>query len=152
VRALARFIAAAFVGTLSACVYDSNGPLDPFDRFPRVEGLWQIDAFVQNSTCGFVDDEPFVARIFQNRDILQISVDISGFGEIRYDGRLDEDGDFVVTHRTVFPDEAIRDEALVEGEFSFSGRTLSARETEVVTDLLTGQRCTIVWSWRGDRR
>lgn len=151
-RALGRFAATTFVALLSACVYDSDGPWGVDGRFPRVEGLWEIDAFVQTSSCGFVDDEPFVARIFQNRDILQIAVDIAGFGEIRYDGRLDEDGDFFVNHRTVFPDEAIRDEASVDGEFGFSGRTLSARETEVVTDLLTGQRCTIVWRWRGDRR
>jgi hypothetical protein len=152
VRFLPGSTAAALATILSACVYDPTGPWEADGRFPRVEGLWQIDAFVQTSTCGFVDDEPFVARIFQNRDIVQIAVDISGFGEIRYDGRLDEDGDFFVTHRTVFPDEAIRDEASVDGEFGFSGRTLSARETEVVTDLLTGRRCTIVWRWRGDRR
>ena len=149
-RARVGFAALALSALLQACVVDNIGP-DPFgDRFD-VEGFWDVDAFVLSSTCGFVRNEPFVARVFQNRDILQIVVEVSGFGEVRYDGFLERDGDFVVSHQTVFPDQAIRDDAEVEGSFGRSGRSLVATETEFVTDLLTGRRCTIVWQWRGNR-
>lgn len=150
---IARFVLLGLTLSSAACVvFDSTGPDDADGRFPRVEGVWDIDAFARTSTCGFVEDEPFVARLFQNRDILQIVVQVAGFGELRYDGRIDRDGDFSVGHSTIFPEQAIRDQAEVDGEFSFSGRTLVATETEVISDLLTGRRCTIVWEWRGDRR
>ena len=137
---------------LSSCVVFDNGPTDPFGNEPFVEGFWDIDANVQSSTCSFVDDEQFNARIFQNRDIIQIVVDIAGFGDIRYDGRLDDDGDFFVSHTTVFPEFGTRDDATVDGTFDFNGRTLVATEQETLTELLTGRRCTIVWRWFGSRR
>lgn len=136
-----------------ACVIiDTTGPGEADGRFLRVAGLWQIDARVQSSTCGRVDDEPFRARVVQNGDVLQLVVDLTGFGALRYDGFLERDGDFSVSHTTVFPERAIRDEAFVRGSFRSGGRSLLATETEVLTDLVTGRRCTIVWRWLGDRR
>lgn len=135
---------------LGACVYD-NGPFDPGDR-PFVEGRWRIDARVVSSGCGFVGDESFTVRAIQSRDLLQLVVDIVGFGDIRYDGRIERDGDFTVSQRTVFPDERIRDESTVDGRFDRAGRTLQARETEWITDLSTGRSCVIEWRWFGDRR
>lgn len=135
---------------VDGCVYDS-GPLGVDDR-PFVEGRWRIDARVVSSGCGFVGDESFGLRIIQNRDILQLVLDVSGFGEIRYDGRIERDGDFRVSQRTVFPDERLRDESTVDGRFSLSGRSLSARETERVVDLVTGRSCRIDWRWDGIRR
>lgn len=141
-------LVAAFV---PACVFD-NGPTDLFDDRPFVQGYWDVDAFVQSTSCDFVGDERFVARVVQNRDILQIVIDVSGFGDVRYDGFLDRDGDFSASHTTIFPEDGLRDDSVVEGEFRFDGRSLFATEEEVVTDLLTGRRCGIVWSWRGSRR
>ena len=135
-----------------ACVVIDNGPTDPFGREPFVEGFWTIGAFVQASSCQLVRNEDFEARVFQNRDILQIVVEVQGFGEVRYDGFLDSDGDFTVSHSTVFPRLATRDDATVDGTFDRDGRTLFATEEEVVTDLLTGQRCSVLWRWRGSRR
>jgi hypothetical protein len=137
---------------LTACVVLDHGPTDPFGREPFVEGFWTIDAFVQSTSCQFVRNEDFEARVFQNRDILQIVVEVQGFGEIRYDGFLDSDGDFTASHSTVFPRLATRDDATVDGTFGRDGRTLFATEEEIVTDLLTGRRCSVLWRWRGSRR
>ena len=137
----------------AGCVYDS-GPLGPdgLDDRPFVEGRWDIDALVASTSCGFVGDEFFSARIFQNDGSLEFFVDVTGTGDLRYDGHLERDGDFFVRQTTFFPDLDIRDESRVEGRFSFSGRTLIATEIEDVTDLRTGRTCTVVWRWRGDRR
>lgn len=148
----ARGAAALLALLLSSCVVLDNGPTDPFGNEPFVEGFWDIDADVQSTSCSFVDDEHFDARIFQNRDIIQIVVGVAGFGDIRYDGRLDDDGDFFVSHTTVFPELGTRDQASVDGTFDFDGRTLVATEQEILTDLVTGQQCTIVWRWFGSRR
>jgi hypothetical protein len=127
---------------------------DPFgigDR-PFVEGRWSIDAFVASSSCGPVRDEPFGARLFQDRDVLQLVVEVDDFGDIRYDGRLDRDGDFRVRQVTVYADAGLRDESTVEGRFSASGNRLSGTEVERIEDLRTGERCSIVWRWEGRRR
>lgn len=137
---------------LAGCVVYDTGPTGPDGGFPRVEGTWRIDALAVHSTCGFVDDEPFTARILQSRDLLQIVLDIAGFGQVRYDGWLDRDGDFSVSQRTVFTDRRIRDESRVDGRFSLSGRSLTATEEEWIVDLVTGRSCQITWRWRGDRR
>lgn len=130
-----------------------SGPLGPDeDGRPFVEGRWDIDAIVTATSCGFVSDEFFAARIFQNGGFLEFVVDVSGAGDLRYDGRIDRDGDFFVRQTTFFPDLDIRDSSTVEGRFSFSGRTLVATETEDVTDLRNGRTCRVVWRWRGDRR
>lgn len=143
----------ALVGLLAAgCVVYEDGPFGTDGRYPRVDGSWRIDARVSFSSCGFVTDEPFTVRIHQNRDLIQIVVDISGFGEIRYDGWVDPDGDFSASQTTVFPREAIRDESRVNGRFSGSGRSLSATEEERIVDLGTGRSCTVTWRWDGDRR
>lgn len=142
--------ALALALALTGCVVYDSGPLDP-GGYPRVEGTWSIDAWVLYSSCGFVNDERFSVYAIQNRDVLQLVVDIAGFGEVRWDGWLDEDGDFFARHTTVFPRSAIRDESDVEGRFSYSGRTLSATEVEWITDLLTGEVCQITWRWEGDR-
>lgn len=136
---------------LAGCEGVLEGPFGVGDR-PFVEGRWSIDAFVRSSSCGPVRDEPFGARIFQNRDILQLVVEVDDFGDVRYDGRLDRDGDFRVRQTTVFPDAGLRDESTVEGRFSFSGNRLSGTEVERVEDLRTGERCSIVWRWEGRRR
>ncbi|HKY61185.1 MAG TPA: hypothetical protein VJP59_09250 [Gemmatimonadota bacterium] len=117
-----------------------------------MEGRWSIDAFVASSSCGPVRDEPFGARILQNGDILQLVVEIDDFGDVRYDGRLDRDGDFRVRQVTIFPEARLRDESTVEGRFSVSGNRLSATEDERIEDLRTGERCRIVWHWEGRRR
>lgn len=134
----------------TACVVYDSGPVGPDER-QIVEGRWRIEAYVSSSTCGYVADEPFGAYISQNRELLQIVLDVSGFGDVRYDGRLEPGGAFFVSQRTVYPDAAIRDESTVDGRFSTSGRTLTATETEYVTDLDTGRSCSVVWRWRGDR-
>ena len=128
-----------------------EGPFGIGDR-PFVEGRWAIDAFVTSSTCGAVRDEPFGARVFQNRDILQLVVEVDDFGDVRYDGRLDRDGDFRVRQATIFPDAGLRDESTVEGRFSSSGERLTGIEDERIEDLRTGDRCRIVWRWQGRRR
>lgn len=107
---------------------------------------------MSSSSCGPVRDEPFGARVFQNRDILQLVVEIEDFGDVRYDGRLDRDGDFRVRQLTVFPEAGLRDESIVEGRFSASGSRLSGTEDERIEDLRTGERCRIVWRWEGRRR
>lgn len=145
---LALLLAAA--PAVAGCVIYDSGPVDS-GGFPRVEGRWTVDAAVLSSTCGFVDDERFTLRAFQNRDLLQLVVDIAGFGEVRWDGRIDEDGDFFVQHRTVFPSRAIQDDSDVEGRFGFAGRSMSATEFERITDLQTGRVCEITWRWMGDR-
>jgi len=137
------------LGAAGCTVYD-NGPTDP-GGYPRVEGRWTIDAWVVSSTCGFVSDERFTAWAVQNRDLLQLSIDVSGFGEIRYDGWVDPDGDFLVSQRTIYPHSAIRDDSEVDGRFSFNGRSMSATEVEWITDLVTGDSCRITWEWEGDR-
>lgn len=133
---------------LTGCVIYDSGPTGP-DRFPRVEGRWRILATAISSTCGLVSDEPFDARVVQNADLLQMSVDVVGFGEIRYDGWIDERGGFQVRQSTIYPRDAVRDESDVDGRFSRFGSTLSAREEEWITDLRTGRECSIVWNWSG---
>lgn len=135
---------------LPACAID-YGPTDPFGREPFVEGFWRIDAVVQASSCRFVGDEDFEARILQNRDILQIVVQVQGFGEVRYDGFLDEDGDFLASHTTVYPHLGTRDDATLDGTFDRDGRSLYATEEQILTDLITGDRCSVVWRWYGRR-
>ncbi|HUP00414.1 MAG TPA: hypothetical protein VM737_02710 [Gemmatimonadota bacterium] len=149
-----RALSALLWSVLAAgCVVYDSGPVGPDSSGrPFVEGRWDIDAFVSSSTCGFVGDEPFSARVFQNRDRIQFVVDIAGFGDLRYDGFLERDGDFFVRHTTFFPEADIRDSSQVDGRFSFSGRSLTATEVEEITDLRTGRTCRIVWRWRGDRR
>ena len=138
---------------LSGCTVVDSWPVGAgADRFPRVEGRWSVRASPLSSSCGPVSDEPFTVQVFQNRDILQLVVEVSGFGAVRWDGRLDRDGDFLVSHSTVFPRDAIRDESTLDGRFGFSGRTMSATEKERIVDLETGRSCRIVWRWRGDRR
>jgi hypothetical protein len=151
VRAL-RGLAPLLSALLPACVVLDHGPTDPFGREPFVEGFWVIDALVQSTSCEFVRNEDFEARVIQNRDILQIVVEVQGFGDVRYDGFLDSDGDFTVSHTTVFPHLGTRDDATVDGAFGRDGRTLFATEEEIVTDLLTGRRCSVVWRWHGSRR
>lgn len=136
---------------LSCQVVLDDGPFGVGDR-PFVEGRWDIRARVDSSSCGFVRDEPFTARIFQNRDLLQLVVRVDGFGDVRYDGRLERDGDFFLGQDTVFPELALRDESSVDGRFSGGGRRLVATEVERLRDLRTGERCSIVWRWSGDRR
>ncbi len=134
----------------AACVYD-NGPFGA-DGFPEVEGRWSVEARALSSTCGSVSDEPFQARVVQSRDLIQIAVDVAGFGEVRWDGRVDRDGEFRAFQRTVYTEDELRDESELDGEFSHSGGDLVATETERITDLRTGRACTIVWRWNGDRR
>jgi hypothetical protein len=141
----------ASLAPLAACEGVLEGPFGVGDR-PFVEGRWSIDALVASSSCGPVRDEPFGARLFQNRDILQLVVEVDDFGDVRYDGRLDRDGDFRVRQVTIFPDAGLRDESTVEGRFSASGNRLSATEDERIEDLRTGERCRIVWRWEGRRR
>lgn len=140
---------AAGLGAAGCVVYDS-GPTAP-GGYPLVEGQWTIDAWVVSSTCGSVSDERFSAWAIQNRDLIQLSIDVSGFGEVRYDGWVDRDGDFLVRQETVYPRSAIRDESVVEGRFGSTGRSLSATEVEWITDLVTGQSCRVTWEWDGDR-
>lgn len=136
---------------LPACVIvDTTGPGEA-GGFPSVAGSWQVGARVQSTSCGRVDDEDFRARIVQNGDIVQLVVDLAGFGSVRYDGFLGRDGGFSASHTTVFPDRAVRDESFVRGTFRSGGRSLTATETEDLTDLVTGRRCTIVWRWSGSR-
>ncbi len=142
---------AALAGLLGCEVALDDGPFGVADR-PFVEGRWDIEARVDSSSCGFVRDEPFVARVFQNRDLLQFVVRVDDFGDIRYDGRLERDGDFFIEHVTVFPDLALRDASTVDGRFRSGGRRLLATEVERLEDLRTGERCSIVWHWVGDRR
>ncbi len=151
VRSLATAMALAVLS--AGCVYDS-GPLGPDDRDgrPFVEGRWDVDAIVLSTSCGFVRDEFFAARVFQNAAFLEFFVDVAGSGDLRYDGRLDRDGDFFVRQTTFFPDLDVRDSSTVDGRFSYSGRTLLATEIEDITDLRTGRTCTVTWRWRGDRR
>lgn len=152
-RSTLQRIVPALAGLLVAgCVVYDTGPTGPDERYPRVEGTWRIDARALHSTCGFVDDELFTVRIHQNRDLLQIVLEVVGFGQVRYDGRLDHDGDFSVSHRTVFTREGIRDESRVDGRFSLFGRSLTATEEEWIVDLATGRSCQVVWRWSGDRR
>ncbi|MGH7564480.1 MAG: hypothetical protein ACREK5_08655 [Gemmatimonadota bacterium] len=149
---LVRAMACAAGGVLLACeVALDDGPFGVGDR-PFVEGRWDIEARVDSSSCGFVRDEPFGARVFQNRDLLQFVVRVEDFGDVRYDGRLERDGDFFIDQVTVFPDLALRDESTVEGQFGSGGRRLVATEIERLQDLRTGERCSIVWHWVGDRR
>lgn len=138
--------------TVAGCVVYDTGPTGPDGRYPRVAGTWRIEARAIHSTCGFVDDEPFTVEIHQNRDLLQVVLRISGFGDVRYDGWIQPDGDFSVSHSTVFPREAIRDESRVDGRFSLSGRSLRATEEEWIVDLVSGRTCGITWRWDGDRR
>jgi hypothetical protein len=119
---------------------------------PFVEGRWDIEARVESSSCGVVGDEPFSARVLQNGELLQFVVRVENFGDVRYDGRLERDGDFFVEQETVFPELALRDASTVDGRFSSAGRRLAATEIERVQDLRTGERCSIVWRWAGDRR
>lgn len=147
------FLLPAVAGLIaSGCVVYEDGPLGTDGRYPRVAGSWRIDARATRSSCGFVSDEPFEVRIAQNRDLIQIVVDVVGFGEIRYDGWLDPDGGFSVDQTTVFPRDAIRDESRVDGRFSRSGRSLSATEEERIVDLASGRACSVTWRWDGDRR
>lgn len=141
----------ALAGTLGCGVVLDDGPFGVGDR-PLVEGRWEIVARIDSSTCGFVRDESFSARIFQNRDLLQLVVRVEDFGDVRYDGRLERDGDFFMEQVTVYPDLALRDESEVDGRFSSGGRRLVATEIELLRDLRTGERCSIVWRWVGDRR
>ncbi len=152
-RALARATTcAAILAGLAGCeVVLDDGPFGIGDR-PFVEGRWDIDARVDSSSCGFVRDESFTARIFQNRDLLQLVVRVEDFGDVRYDGRLERDGDFFVEQFTVFPELALRDESTVDGRFSSGGRRLVATEIERLRDLRTGESCSIAWRWVGDRR
>ncbi|MDX1661761.1 MAG: hypothetical protein R3326_08225 [Gemmatimonadota bacterium] len=145
-------VVAALVLAATGCEYYPAGPSAPGGRYPRVDGSWRIDARVVRSTCGFVDDEPFTVEIHQNRDLLQFVLRVTGYGEVRYDGWLERDGDFSVSQTTVFPRDAIRDESRVDGRFSLSGRSLSAREREWIVDLVSGRSCEITWRWDGDRR
>lgn len=141
---------AGFAALLAAgCVVYDSGPVEP-GGFPRVEGRWSVDAFALQSTCSRVSDERFTVRAYQNRDILQLVVDVAGSGQIRYDGRIDRDGRFFVRQNTVLPHDGIRDDSDVEGHFDY--RSLTATEIERVTDLVTGRWCEIVWRWRGTRR
>lgn len=140
---------AAGLGAAGCVVYDS-GPTAA-GGYPYVEGRWTVDAWVISSTCGFVSDERFSAYAIQNRDLIQLSIDVSGFGEVRYDGRVDRNGDFFVRQTTVFPRSAIRDESEVDGRFGPTGRSLSATEVEWITDLVTGDSCRVTWEWEGDR-
>ncbi len=137
--------------SLAGCEGVLEGPFGVGDR-PFVEGRWSIDALVASSSCGPVRDEPFGARVFQNRDILQVVVEVDDFGDVRYDGRLDRDGDFRVRQVTIFADAGLRDESTVEGRFSASGNRLSGTEDERIEDLRTGEQCRIVWRWEGRRR
>ena len=140
-------------GLAAGCTVLDTGPVGPDDSGrPFVEGRWDIDAFVTSSTCGLVGDELFSARVFQNRELIQFIVDVEGFGELRYEGFLERDGDFFVRQTTFFPEQDIRDSSEVDGRFSFSGRSLVATEVEEITNLRTGRRCQVVWRWRGDRR
>jgi hypothetical protein len=141
----------AGLASLAACEGVLEGPFGVGDG-PFVEGRWSIDALAMSSSCGPVRDEPFGARVFQNRDILQLVVEVDDFGDVRYDGRLDRDGDFSVRQVTIFPDAGLRDESTVEGRFSASGNRLSGIEDERIDDLITGETCRIVWRWEGRRR
>ncbi|MGH7550661.1 MAG: hypothetical protein ACREK3_07900 [Gemmatimonadota bacterium] len=142
---------AALAGLLGCEVALDDGPFGVGDR-PFVEGSWDIEALVDSSSCGFVRDEPFIARVFQNRDLLQFVVRVEGFGDVRYDGRLERDGDFFIEQVTVFTDLALKDESTVDGRFSSGGGRLVATEIERLQDLRTGEECAIVWRWVGDRR
>jgi hypothetical protein len=137
--------------SLTGCEGVLEGPFGVGDR-PFVEGRWSIDASVASSSCGPVRDEPFGARVFQNRDILQLVVEVDDFGDVRYDGRLDRDGDFRVRQVTIYADAGLRDESTVEGRFSTSGNRLTGTEVERIEDLRTSERCSIVWRWEGRRR
>jgi hypothetical protein len=139
------------LASLAACEGVLEGPFGVDDR-PFVEGRWSIDASVASSTCGPVRDEPFGARVFQNRDILQLVVEVDDFGDVRYDGRLDRDGDFRVRQVTIYADAGLRDESTVEGRFSAGGSRLLGTEVERIEDLRTGEQCSIVWRWEGRRR
>lgn len=151
-RAIARTAAFLALAGAPACdVVLDDGPLGIGDR-PFVEGRWDIQARIDSSTCGFVRNESFSARILQNRDLLQLVVRVEDFGDVRYDGRLERDGDFFMEQVTVYPDLALRDESAVDGRFSSGGRRLVATEVERLRDLRTGERCSIVWRWTGDRR
>lgn len=153
-RRVAAFLAVVGSIVATACVAYDSGPVGPDDRDgrPFVEGRWEIEALVISSSCGFVGDEFFDARVFQDDAFVEFLVDVAGAGNLRYGGQIQRDGDFFVRQTTFFPDLDIRDESIVEGRFSFSGRTLVATETEDVTDLDTGRTCTVFWRWRGDRR
>lgn len=140
---------AAAMGAAGCVVYDS-GPTAPGD-YPRIEGRWTIDAWVVHSTCGSVSDERFSAWAIQNGDLIQFAIDVAGFGEVRYDGWVDGNGNFFVRQSTVFPRSALRDDSEVDGRFGISGRSMSATEVEWLTDLVTGQSCRITWEWEGDR-
>ncbi len=142
---------AGSAGLAPACVVYDSGPVGPAGR-PLVEGSWRIDARPTLDSCGGVRTDPFDARIVQNRDLVQLVVFVPGFGEVRWDGTLDRDGSFRVSQRTVFPEQALRDESDVEGRFRSDGGTLTATETEVLIDLDTGRSCTVVWRWDGRRR
>lgn len=137
--------------SIAGCVVYDSGPAGPDGRYPRVEGSWRIQARAIHSTCGFVDDEPFSIEVYQNRDVLQLVLRIAGFGDVRYDGWIQPDGDFSVSQSTVFPREAIRDESRVDGRFSGAGRSLTATEEEWIVDLVSGRSCGITWRWDGDR-
>ncbi len=147
-RRLTGLALAAALG--AGCVVYDSGPTDPHG-YPRVEGRWSIDAWVQHSTCGSVRDERFSVWAVQNGDLIQFVIDVAGFGEVRFDGLLDRDGDFFVRQSTVYPHTAIRDESEVEGRFGSTGRSLFATEIEWITDLVTGESCRITWRWDGDR-
>lgn len=138
---------------LAGCVVYDSGPSGPDGTGgrPFVEGRWRIDARVVSSSCGFVDDEPFSVRVFQNGDLLQLVLTVGGFGDVRYDGRLDRDGDFFARQSTLYAEDGLHDASLVEGRFGAGGRTMIADEVEDITDLVTGRTCRIVWRWRGDR-
>lgn len=144
-------LAAATAGCilLAGCVLE-GGPLDP-DRRVFVEGRWRIEARPVFSSCEGVRDEPFDARIVQNRDLIQLVVDVIGFGPVRYDGRVRRDGEFFLDQSTVFPRQGIRDDSSIQGRFRNDGRTLRATEIEIVTDLSTGRSCRVEWRWFGRR-
>lgn len=147
----ARSLLLAAAVSSAGCVVFESGPLEP-DRYPPVEGRWDVIASPISSSCGFVSDEPFTASVVRNRDLLQLVVEVSGFGEVRYDGRVEVNGRFVAGQSTVYPAEALRDDSTVEGTFDRGGRDLRATETEFVTDLWTGRTCSVVWRWQGERR
>lgn len=141
--------AAAGCALLAGCVLE-GGPLDPTGR-PFVEGRWDIEARPVFSSCQGARDEPFAARMIQNGDLIQLVVDVVGFGPVRYDGRVRRDGGFFLDQSTVFPREGIRDDSSVEGRFRDGGRSLRATEVEVVTVLSTGRSCRVEWRWFGRR-
>ena len=123
--------------------------LAPFDPTVPVPGasFFLPPAWMEGS-----HPDALLGTDFQNRDILQLVVEVDDFGDVRYDGRLDRDGDFRVRQATIFPDAGLRDESTVEGRFSSSGERLTGIEDERIEDLRTGDRCRIVWRWQGRRR